>query len=169
MRAQGDPAAVELPPLPVAAGPCGWPGSTIPTPTRRACGLPGGTPEPRQPARLRGQRSEPFRIVPGTHLLFRGNWPEAEGFTFTEAISPIRDTPRQPRLRRPERPPDARHCLGPAEPHAIAEHSRRRRATSAWRSIYDTPVPRQRWASTLATPRRSGMGATASIGTTPRM
>src|SRR5207249_3155489 len=37
-----------------------------------------------QPARLRGQRSELFRIVPGTHLLFRGNWPEAEGFTFTQ-------------------------------------------------------------------------------------
>lgn len=35
-----------------------------------------------QPARLVGQRSEPFAITPDTHLLLRGNWPEAEGFEF---------------------------------------------------------------------------------------
>jgi phage tail-like protein len=35
-----------------------------------------------QPARLVGQRNTPFAITPGSHLVLRGNWPEAEGFEF---------------------------------------------------------------------------------------
>ena len=59
---------------------------------------------------------------------FRGNWPEAEGFTFTASGFP-RPATRHGSASRggAERPPDARHRLSPAERHAAPEHSRRRR------------------------------------------
>ena len=86
--AQGDPAAVELLPLSDGSRPVwlAW----IDNPHTNAARLrfARGTARTPQPARLRGQRSEPFRIVPGTYLLFRGNWPEAEGFTFTQRDFP---------------------------------------------------------------------------------
>jgi phage tail-like protein len=85
--AQGDPAAVELP-LADGSRPVwlAW----IDNPHTNAARLrfTRGTPGTPQPARLQGQRSEPFRIVPGTHLLLRGNWPEAEGCTFTDRDFP---------------------------------------------------------------------------------
>jgi phage tail-like protein len=86
--AQGDPAAVELPPLPDGRKPV-W-RAWIDHPHTNAARLrfargTAGTP---QPARIRGQRSEPFRIVPDTHLLLHGSWPEAEGFAFTEEDFP---------------------------------------------------------------------------------
>jgi phage tail-like protein len=86
--AQGDPAAVELPPLPDGSRPVwlAWIDNSHTDATRLRFAR--GTARTPQPARLRGQRSEPFRIVPGTHLLLRGNWPEAEGFTFTETGFP---------------------------------------------------------------------------------
>lgn len=42
----------------------------------------------RQPARLRGQRSGPFTIEPGTRLLFFGNWPQPEGLVFVAGDVP---------------------------------------------------------------------------------
>jgi hypothetical protein len=41
-----------------------------------------GTVRTPQPARLTGQRSQPFRLIPGMRLLFQGNWPQPEGFEF---------------------------------------------------------------------------------------
>jgi phage tail-like protein len=86
--AQGDPAAVELLPLPDGSRPIWLAWIDHPHTNAARLRFARGTARTPQPARLRGQRSEPFRIVPGTHLLFRGNWPEAEGFTFTETDFP---------------------------------------------------------------------------------
>lgn len=47
----------------------------------------GTTRVPRR-ARLSGHRNSPFNITPGTHLVFRGNWPEAETFQFAEEDFP---------------------------------------------------------------------------------
>jgi phage tail-like protein len=44
-----------------------------------------GTPRTPQPARLMGRRSGPFNITPGTHLLLRGIWAEAETFRFADS------------------------------------------------------------------------------------
>ena len=87
-EAQSDPAAVELLPLPDGSRPVwlAWVDNPHTNAARLRFAL--GTARTPQPARLRGQRSEPFRIVPGTHLFFRGNWPEAEGFAFTETDFP---------------------------------------------------------------------------------
>lgn len=75
--AEGEPAAALLPGGRIF---CAW----IEQPNTAASRLRWtlGTVRPPRPARLEGQRTEPFNLPPGSRLLFRGTWPEAEGFEF---------------------------------------------------------------------------------------
>src|SRR6266566_4548955 len=88
--AQKDPAAVELPELPDGRIWVAWIDVVNPNtdgsmaqPLQYHLRFALGTVSAPQPALLRGQAREPFTLRPGTHLLFRGNWPgREEGFEF---------------------------------------------------------------------------------------
>jgi phage tail-like protein len=82
--AQGDPAAVELP-TPVAAGSIFAAWIEQPHTAQATIKFAVGRPRPPAPARLRGQRSQPFVLEPGTFLVLRGPWPDAAGVEFTSA------------------------------------------------------------------------------------
>lgn len=53
-----------------------------------------GTVRSPRPARLQGQRTQFFAIPPGSRLLFRGAWPDPEGFEFaaTDMANPLQVT-----------------------------------------------------------------------------
>ncbi len=75
--AQGDPAAIEL-----SAGRVWVAWIDQPHTELSRLRFMVGTTRTPQPAQLTGQRSGPFQIIPGTHLFWHGNWPEAESFEF---------------------------------------------------------------------------------------
>lgn len=78
--AEGDPAAVALPDGRIWAA---WIDQPHTGDARLRFQV--GAVQTPQPARLHGRRGEPFRITPGTRLMFWGHWPEAEGCEFAAA------------------------------------------------------------------------------------
>jgi phage tail-like protein len=83
-EAQGDPAAVQLKTL-TAAGErllLAWIESPHTNSSRLRYAF--GRTQTLSPAALVGQHGQPFKVTPGTYLVFRGSWPEAETFQFVE-------------------------------------------------------------------------------------
>ena len=88
--AQGEPAATVLPNGSILVAWVDNPNidSSLPKPPQQNVRFMLGTPATPQPAQLQGQRSAPFNIMPGTRLLFRGNWQGGEeGFEFAASDS----------------------------------------------------------------------------------
>ncbi len=83
-EAQGDPAAVQLKTLTAASESIllAWIENPHTDSSRLRYAL--GRTQTLSPAALVGHHGQPFKVTPGTYLVFRGPWPEAETFQFIE-------------------------------------------------------------------------------------